>query len=176
MTKAKDAKMLYSIGDRIVHAFYGVGQVVDIEEKKLNEKTTTYYVVETRNSTYWLPVENADNERIRPIATSETIEDNVIQALKDAPQEMASHYKTRKKRIKDVRSTGKIVPIAKLVRDLTYRQFSKGGLTTIESRNLDRLRNQLTSEWARSVGTKRSKVRAKIRKILQQHQKEEEVR
>jgi RNA polymerase-interacting CarD/CdnL/TRCF family regulator len=169
MDTRNETKMPYSIGDKIVHAYYGVGQVVDIEDKQLNDKTTTYYVVETRNSTFWLPVKKADNERIRPIASSQTIENNVIEALKADPQEMASHYKTRKKRIKDVRTSGEIVPIARLVRDLTYRRFTKGNLTDVESRNLDHLKSHLVSEWARSVGITRRKVRAKIRKILWQH-------
>jgi RNA polymerase-interacting CarD/CdnL/TRCF family regulator len=172
MNTINKIKMSYSIGDKIVHAYYGVGQVIDIEDKKLNDKTTTYYVVETRNSTFWLPVEKADNERIRPIASSVTIENNVVEALKADPQEMASHYKTRKKRIKDVRTSGEIVPIARLVRDLTYRRYKKGGLTDTESRSLDRLRSRLTAEWARSVGTTRSKVHAKIRKILLRHREE----
>jgi RNA polymerase-interacting CarD/CdnL/TRCF family regulator len=117
-------------------------------------------------------VEKADNERIRPIATSETIENKVVETLEADPREMASHYKTRKKRIKDVRLSGEIVPIARLVRDLTYRQFTKGNITDVENRNLEKLRSRLISEWARSVGTTRQQVRKKIRKILQQHRKE----
>ena len=172
MNATKETEMPYSIGDKIVHAYYGVGQIIDIEEKILNDNATTYFVVETRNSTFWLPVEKADNERIRPITSSETIEKNVVETLEADPQVMASHYKTRKKRIKDVRQSGEIVPIARLVRDLTYRQFTKGNITDVENRNLEKLRNRLVSEWARSVGTTRREVRKKIRKILQQHRKE----
>jgi RNA polymerase-interacting CarD/CdnL/TRCF family regulator len=172
MNTIKEKRMPYTIGDKIVHAYYGVGQVVGIEEKILNDNTTTYFVVETRNSTFWLPVDKADNERIRPIASSETIEKKVVETLEADPREMASHYKTRKKRIKDVRLSGEIVPIARLVRDLTYRQFTKGNITDVESRNLEKLRNRLISEWARSVGATRRQVRKKIRKILQQHRKE----
>jgi RNA polymerase-interacting CarD/CdnL/TRCF family regulator len=172
MNTIKETRMPYSIGDKIVHAYYGVGQVVDIEDKKLDDKMTTYYVVKTRNSTFWLPVEKADNERVRPIVSSQTIENNVIETLKADPQEMASHHKIRKKRIMDVRTSGEIVPIARLVRDLTYRRFTKGNLTDIERRNLDHLKSRLASEWARSVGTTRRKVHSKIRKILQQHREE----
>lgn len=164
--------MMYSIGDEIVHAHYGVGEVVDIEDKELGGKTTTYYVVETSDSTYWMPVDKADNDRIRPIANSKTIEDNVIEALEADPQEMASHYKNRRKRIKEVVVSGEIVAVAELVRDLTYRQYKKGSLTTIESRNLDRLRTRLVNEWSRSLGVTKRKVNDKLRKILQGHQEE----
>jgi RNA polymerase-interacting CarD/CdnL/TRCF family regulator len=172
MIAIKETEMLYSIGDKIVHAYYGVGQIIDIEEKILNGKETTYYVVETRNSTFWLPVDKADNDRIRPIASSETFKNNVTETLKADPKDMASHHKARKKRIKDVRLSGEIVPIARLVRDLTYRRFMRGSLTEIENRNLEQLTKRLVTEWSRSVGTTRRQVRAKIRKILQQHREE----
>jgi CarD family transcriptional regulator len=163
---------IYSIGDNIVHAYYGVGQIVDIEDKRLNNKENTYYVVEIRNGKFWLPVDKADNERVRSIASSNTFQDNVVQVLAADPQEMASHYQTRRKRIKDVRVSGEILRIARLVRDLTYRRTTKGSLTDVERRNLDRLRNRLVTEWARSVGSTKRKVSAKIRKILQGHQEE----
>jgi CarD family transcriptional regulator len=171
--KMNPTENAYSIGDNIVHAYYGVGQIVDIEDKKLNEKTKTYYVVETKDSTFWLPVNKADNERVRSIASSKTFQDNVVEALAADPKEMASHYQTRRKRIKDVRVSGEILRIAKLVRDLTYRRYAKGRLTDVERRNLDRLRSRLVSEWAKSVGTTKRKVSAKIRRILQRHQEEE---
>jgi RNA polymerase-interacting CarD/CdnL/TRCF family regulator len=172
MNTIKDTEMTYSIGDKIVHAYYGVGQIIDIEDKTLNKKANTYYVVKTKNSTFWLPVDKADNERIRPIASSETFENNVTETLKADPKDMASHHKTRKKRIKDVRLSGEVVPIAKLVRDLTFRRYTKGGLTETENRNLEHLTKRLVSEWARSVGTTRRQVRAKLRNILQQHREE----
>jgi len=162
----------FSIGDDIVHAYYGVGQIVDIEDKQLNDKIHTYYVVQTKDSTFWLPVDKADNERIRSITSSKIFQDSVVEALAADPQEMASHYQTRRKRIKDVRASGEILRIAKLVRDLSYRRYAKGRLTDIERRNLDRLRNRLITEWARSVGITKRKVRAKVRRILQWHQEE----
>ena len=108
------------------------------------------------------------------MASSETFQDDVVETLAADPQEMASHYQTRRKRIKDVRASGEIVRIARLVRDLTYRRATKGSLTDVERRNLDRLRNRLIIEWARSVGSTKRKVSAKIRKILQWQQEEKD--
>jgi RNA polymerase-interacting CarD/CdnL/TRCF family regulator len=167
----KDVKVLYSIGDDIVHVHYGIGEIVDIEEKILNGKTTTYYVVKTKDSTFWIPVEEADNERTRPIVPPETIEDNVIEALEADPQVMASHYKKRQKRIKEVNTSGEIVATAKLVRDLAYRQVTDR-LTVTESRSFDRLKDRLITEWTRSVGITRRKVSCRIQKILQRQREE----
>ena len=139
MTDTKGTDMLYSIGDNIVHSRYGVGEIVDIEDKELFGKTATYYVAKTKDSTFWIPVENANNERTRPVVPSQTIQNEVIEALEDDPHEMASNFKTRRKRIKDVNASGKIVHVAQLVRDLTYRKAQKGNLATLEEKDLEYL-------------------------------------
>ncbi|MCJ7701042.1 MAG: hypothetical protein MUO62_05625 [Anaerolineales bacterium] len=171
MKKNDSPNLMYSIGENIVHAHYGVGEIIRIEDKELFGKTTTYYVVKTNDSTFWLPIEKADNERTRPIVSAETIQDQVIEVLEAGPQEMASHYKTRRKRIEDVIINGGIVPIAELVRDLYYRKTTDS-LTTIESRSYDRLKKRLITEWAKSVGTTTRTVNTKIQKILQRHREE----
>jgi CarD family transcriptional regulator len=172
MTKIKDADMLFSIGDHIVHTNYGVGQVVGIEEKTLSSKTTTYYVVETKDSTFWMPVVKADNERTRQIVPAKIIHNKVIEVLKDDPQEMSSNHKTRRKRIKDVNASGNIILVAELVRDLTYRKGVEGRLAVLEDKDLEYLKNRLITEWAKSVKETKQKVTKKVQKILQQHRVE----
>jgi CarD family transcriptional regulator len=176
MTKIKDEYMLFSIGDYIVHKNYGVGEVVGIEEKTLSSKTTTYYVVETKDSTFWMPVVKADNERTRLIVPAKTIHNKVIEVLEDDPQEMSSNHKTRRKRIKDVNASGNIVIVAELVRDLTYRKAVKGRLAVLEDKDLEYLKNRLITEWitewAKSVRKPKQKVTQKVERILQQHREE----
>jgi CarD family transcriptional regulator len=162
---------MYSIGDEIVHANYGVGEIVGLEEKELMGETKSYYVVKTKDSTYWIPVKKLDNERIRPIATPETIKDSVVEALEAEPQEMADNYKTRRKRINDV--NGEIIPMAQVVRDLSYRQATDR-LNTTERQRLDKLKSRLATEWAASIGITVQNARKKINKILRKHYKKEE--
>lgn len=168
----EESQNLYAIGDTIVHAYYGVGEVVAIEDKTLNGKTTTYYVVQTPNSTFWMSIKKADNERTRPVASSETIKDRVVEALEADPQEMDAHYQSRQKRMKEAIVSGEIVTIARLIRDLTYREYTKGSLTMLESRNLERIKDRLAAEWASSLGTTKRKASRKIEQILHRHQQE----
>ena len=135
----------------------------------MSGKTDTYYVVQTKDSTFWLPVNNADNERTRPLVPPQTIKNKVIETLQDDPQEMASNYQTRRKRIKEVNASGKIVLVAQLVRDLTFRKAKKGSLATLDEKDLEYLKNRLITEWARSVGKTRENVAQKVENLLQLH-------
>lgn len=136
----------YEIGDQIVHSYYGVGMITGIVERNLGEKVIRYYRVETKNSTYYLPVEKAWNSRVRPLI-SEDILQEVKQTLQTNPRIMDEDYKIRRKRIKEVRSSGSIIPMAKIIRDMNFRQATHK-LTDAEARELNQFEEKIAQEWA----------------------------
>jgi RNA polymerase-interacting CarD/CdnL/TRCF family regulator len=83
---------IYAMGDWIVHRHYGVGQVMDIEKKKLNKKVKRFYKIRTKDSTFWLPVKNAKNSRVDPLPSRYKVE-KAIKLLKQPPLEMSRNYK-----------------------------------------------------------------------------------
>ncbi len=159
---------VYSVGDEIVHAVYGVGKITKVEEKELEGETNRYYVVETENSTFWMPIEEADADRTRLVVSSKVIEDEVIDVMKAEPQEMADHYKTRRKTISDAKNDGNIITTAEVVRDLAYRR-AVDRLNTTERRGLNTLKKRLIKEWSASMGEEPRKVRARINQILREN-------
>jgi len=74
----------YAVDDWVVHLYYGVGQIKEIDVKPLNGEEVQCYRVKTENSTFWVPVDQADNPRLRPIASQEKVK-QVIEVFKDAP-------------------------------------------------------------------------------------------
>jgi CarD family transcriptional regulator len=174
MAKKKKEKeqQTYSKGDQIVHTHYGVGEIINIEEKKLLGKSKKYFVVRTADSTFWLPVKKANNKRVRPVADPDKVE-QVIEILKDQPEEMEDHHKSRKSRIRKVKTDQDIATTAELVRDLSYRQAMKK-INATERKALDNLMTRLSSEWAASMDISAQKAREKINRILEQHYQEEE--
>ena len=172
MSNERQIENVYSIGDQIVHKQYGVGEIVTREEKELFGKTAQYYVVETENGTYWLPMKKEDNERIRPIADAEEI-DEVIQTLTDKPEQMQDDFKDRKQRIQKATASGEFHTIATLVRDLSYRR-AESHLTSTEEKEIVKLENRLVNEWAASRKTTAQKIRIKLHKMFRRHQPEQE--
>jgi RNA polymerase-interacting CarD/CdnL/TRCF family regulator len=137
-------------GDWIVHTFYGVGQITGIEHKQIGDNKVKYYKVEARNSTFFVPVKNAENERIRPVA-SKYILRKAIKALKDKPQEFDLDHSLRKKQITDRMNECSLVTNAELVRDLIFRR-KHHRLNDHEENTLSKVISRLVREWAITLG------------------------
>jgi RNA polymerase-interacting CarD/CdnL/TRCF family regulator len=133
-------------GDWIVHTYYGVGQIKSIEKKALGEDQSHYYKVESPNSTYFIPVENAENDRVRPIATKYRLR-KVAKLLRGKPQELDEKHTVRKREISERLSEGSMESTAKLVRDLKGRE-KQFGLNDYDNKVLDDLITRLAVEWS----------------------------
>ena len=97
---AKDAHV-YAKGDWVFHRQYGVGQIVRIEKKRLDQKSKRFYKVKTKNSTYCLPVEDAVNSRVDPLPSRNMIK-QAWAVLKKPPRGMSKDAKARREKIKEV--------------------------------------------------------------------------
>jgi len=159
--------LVYSVGTWIVHVYYGVGQVVRLEKKHLEGKENLYYRVESRNGTFWLPVNKADSDRIRPIVSKSKMR-SAIQALEEPPERLVGNHMQRKTQIKEIQSTGSIVPIARLVRDLSF-QASEKKLSIPEQETLDSLKKRLAMEWSVVFDIKPQEAQKQLNALLEKH-------
>jgi CarD family transcriptional regulator len=133
-------------GNWIVHKRYGIGQIQGVEEKNISGEPADYYRVETHNSIVWLPVEDLNKDAFRALASPEEFEE-AVDILQRPPRQMASNFNTRKKRIREVMGKNSLRAIARLVRDLWYRQTGRT-LSNTEHRALRRFMKRLTAEWS----------------------------
>jgi CarD family transcriptional regulator len=133
-------------GNWIVHQRHGIGQIQGIEQKAISGETVTYYRIETPNSLVWLPVEDLNKEAYRPLASTEQFEEAVA-ILQRPPRQMDTNFTSRQKRIRDVTAKNSIKAIARLVRDLWYRQTGRT-LSNTEHRALRRFMQRLAAEWS----------------------------
>jgi RNA polymerase-interacting CarD/CdnL/TRCF family regulator len=157
--------LIYPEGSWIVHVFYGVGQVIRLEKKHLEGKENLYYRVEGKDGTFWLPVNKADSERIRPVVSKEKMR-SAIQALGEKPHRLIGNHIQRKSKIKEIQSTGSITSIACLVRDLTY-QASEKKLSIPEQETLDSLKKRLAMEWSVVFEIKPKEAEKKLNALLE---------
>lgn len=155
---------MYSKGDWVVHLYYGVGQIEKIEKKTISENTTLYYRVATDNGTFWLPVKNANCDRVRPLATPGEMK-AALNILKRKPRKMESDYKDRQKQIKKAQSDGSLHALCRIIRDLIARQKLKK-LTTLEQKALDNFTDRLLKEWCLSMNIGQSDARQNLFKMV----------
>lgn len=162
----KDNELPYSVGDWIVHHFYGVGQVKKVEKKRLNKTKALYYKVEAKDSVYWVPVEKSDSKRIRPV-TSKTRLKKALRLLKKAPDEMDPNHKKRESRINEIKTEGRLSSICQIVRDLSAKERQKP-LSTREKHALETFKDLLLREWSVCVGISIDDARHELQDSLQE--------
>ena len=155
----------FAKGDWIVHLYHGVGQVISIESKSLDGNKVKYYKVQTKDSIYWVPVGQVDEERIRPLSTPKEI-DKALRIIRRKPRQMSTDHMKRKNQINDVRSIGAIDEVAKIIRDLSARQAAEK-LNDSEERALNHFTDRLVSEWSVSKDISMDEARQNLTEILQ---------
>ena len=165
----KENENMYSVGDWLVHMIFGVGQGKKLEKKPIGGVQKLCYHVKTEDGVFWLPTDNADNERVRPIAGPKHIQ-RALEALKKAPKQMAGNFQTRRKRIRKVSLDGDLSTDLKLVRDLNARQFKKG-LNATEQDAFNTIIKRFLQEWSLSKGIEIREVRQKLERFLQESRK-----
>jgi RNA polymerase-interacting CarD/CdnL/TRCF family regulator len=143
MTAKKNA---FSRGDWVVHLTHGIGQVQRMEKKTLGGKKKKYFRVENKNCVFWVPVEQAEQSRVRPVASRYQLR-KAIKALKEPPRKDILDSKQRQKWIKETRSNGSLSMISELVRDLSALQDSKS-LGENDRRSFDFFKKLLLQEWS----------------------------
>jgi RNA polymerase-interacting CarD/CdnL/TRCF family regulator len=160
----------FSKGDWIVHLHYGVGQITGIEKKQIGDEKTAYYRAQTENSTFWVPVNELDDTRVRQIASKYRIR-KAIKILKDTPEALSDDHNERKRQINEVMGEISLESGARLVRDLSARQASNK-LNPSEEKALDQFSQNFILEWSVSMDSEIEKTREKFQELISEiHQK-----
>lgn len=159
------AENIYSKGDWIVHANYGVGQVKGKDKKSLDGEKMTFLKVKTFNSIYWLPVTNLDVDHIRPLASKYQIT-RALTLIRKAPKEMDKDHKQRSKDISQAFSDVSLYTKARMIRDLNGRRVTIR-LNQSEGDAFDKMKKQLLNEWSVISGADEDTLADKLDTALQ---------
>jgi RNA polymerase-interacting CarD/CdnL/TRCF family regulator len=151
-------------GDWVSHLYHGVGQVEGKEKKILDGKTREYYKVQTRNGVYWIPTDDLDPERIRPVVSDKKLQKS-IGILESAPELMDSKHTVRKNRINQVIEDGDLDGFCTLLKDL-HGKRAGDKLNTTEQRAHTNIKKKIASEWSATREISLQDANKEINKIL----------
>jgi RNA polymerase-interacting CarD/CdnL/TRCF family regulator len=159
-----NSEKTYEVGDWIVHLIHGVGQVQRIENMLVRENKRPCYRVRTDDGTFWLPVDNANNKRVRSLTAPERFQ-HALGNLRKAPKKMKKNYQSRRKHIQNVMFDGDLNTDVKLIRDLNARMFRKG-LSFTEQAAFNTITKRFLQEWTVSIGINLQEARQEMNRIL----------
>ena len=140
--------MRYSVGDKVVHPHHGPGWIAGIEHRELLDGTKRYYVIEVpgQRLTVHMPVGKADEGGMR-LAMSQSRFPRVLSMLRSSPHLLPMDYKERQEQIWAQLKTGRVMQLARMVRDLTWHR-ERAHLTKTDSDCLKQGCDLLAAEMA----------------------------
>jgi len=162
----------YSLGDKVVHRNYGVGQIEGIESKSLNGIDVECYKVKTENSIFWFSTDTKENPRVHPVASQKQIK-LAVKILKSPSHELEEDPIKWKERIDKVQADGEFLDMTTLLRDLASLKTKKK-LSRTQEQALSKLEDRLIKEWAASTNTDSGPIRTLLEGYLQEgHSKDQ---
>lgn len=156
---------MFQVGDAVVHAARGAGVVEDIVEREWHGGSKRYYIISLLSdpgTRLMIPAVVAEEIGLRH-AVSKTRLVSVWRVFEEVPEELPVDHKKRYKVIEDRISSGEIVDVAGIVRDLAWRKQVKGNLTITGSRIFEHVIVMLASEVAAVKGISFDEAESAVR-------------
>lgn len=156
--------MQYEVGDKVIHWAYGVGEVVQIDTKKLGGQNGTYYKVQVRDLTIWVPVEDANKSSLRPPTPARKFK-KILGILRETGVELSNDRLERKNWLSESLRSGSLESICRVIRDLSaYAKVKK--LNDNDSLVFERAKNLLLEEWRLSLDIPLAEAQKQLKSIL----------
>jgi RNA polymerase-interacting CarD/CdnL/TRCF family regulator len=141
--------MDFQIGEQVVHRVFGLGEIIKLDEKTIQGRTSSYYVVRISDITLWVLVNNAAGSSLRLPTPAGDFEE-IFAILSGPGQPLSTDRLERKNQLAAQLKDGKLSSFCRIVRDLTFRRQSKK-MNENDKDVLGLAKNLLLSEWAASL-------------------------
>ncbi len=137
---------MFNVGDKIVYPMHGAGVIDAIEEKDILGEKQSYYILKMPGEVkVMVPTAKAEEVGVRNIIDKSSA-DKVIGVLEQDETAMDKNWNKRYRDNMEKMKSGDIYEVADVVRNLSFKQKEKGGLSTGEKKMLNNAKQILISE------------------------------
>ncbi len=141
--------MDFNTGDRVMHTTHGLGRVLGIEERTLNDNTAVYYMIQVADLTIWVPADENLKNRLR-LPTSEVGLRKSLSILSSPAEKLPDDRRQRNLQLQEMLKDGRFESLCKVIRDLTaYRKTH--AWNDYDSALMKRSISKLVGEWSVSL-------------------------
>jgi CarD family transcriptional regulator len=156
--------MNFNVGDQVVHWSYGLGEIVQLDEKMLLGRSNLYYVLKTRNLVLWVPVNETGEKSLRyPTPPGEFVK--LFDILRSPAAPLSRDRLERKKQLSDLLRDGKLESVCRAIRDLVSHHRTQK-LSDYDATFMERALGFLISEWTFSLSVSNSQAMMEINHLL----------
>ena len=137
---------MFNVGDKIVYPMHGAGVIDAIEEKDILGEKQSYYILKMPGEVkVMVPTAKAEEIGVRNVIDKSSA-DKVIGVLEQDETAMDKNWNKRYRDNMEKMKSGDIYEVADVVRNLSFKQKEKGGLSTGEKKMLNNAKQILISE------------------------------
>ena len=158
---------MFNVGDMAVYPAHGVGEIRDIETRKVGNIEQSFYVLKISDSSMivMIPTSSSDSVGLRSIIAPSEV-DKVFKILQEHDVDIESQpwnqrYRAYMEKIK----TGSVFEIARVLRDL-YRLSDDKDLSFGERKMMDTAKSLLTKEISLASKIKEDQVAKNIDQLF----------
>ncbi len=160
---------MYNLGDKIVYPMHGAGVIESIEEKEILGEIRKYYVIAMPlgDIKLMVPIDNADDIGVRNIIDYTDV-NKVYTVLEQDTEITELNWNKRYRQNLDKMKSGDIYEVARIVRNLAFRNKEKG-LSSGEKKMLNNAKQILISELILVEGSSADFMNSKIEDIIEKN-------
>jgi RNA polymerase-interacting CarD/CdnL/TRCF family regulator len=138
--------MNFHVGDKVIHWAYGLGEIVQIDEKIIQDRLTKCYVFRASSMMIWVPIDDLSKHNLR-LPTLPDEFNRLYKQLTGPCEKLTEDRNLRKDQLIANMKDGQLSSLIKVVRDLTnFKRSNK--LNDHEKSILERATNLLLAEWS----------------------------
>jgi RNA polymerase-interacting CarD/CdnL/TRCF family regulator len=154
----------FQVGDQVIHAAYGLGVIVDLDEKVLSGRTRQYYVVQANNLTLWVPIDQGGERSLRRPTPRREFQ-KLFTILNSPGISLPPDRHERKLHLVERLKDRNLEAICLVIRDLTkHRNTSK--MNDTDNAILERSRESLLVEWSTVLSIPLKEAEHELRRLL----------
>lgn len=136
-------------GDLVMHCTYGLGKVINVEERAIHGPVMLYYAVQIGDMTVWVPADDHLGTRLRP-PTHGTEFQRLLDILAGPGEKLPDDRHERKELLEMWLKDGRAESLCRVIRSLTnFRQVHP--LNDNDQIFLRRTQHALIGEWGYSL-------------------------
>jgi CarD family transcriptional regulator len=160
--------MDFKVHDQVIHWAYGLGEIIQLDEKEVSGQVSKYYIVDiaqTNNLTLWVPVSENGECRLRYV-TPESEFKKLFKVLASHGEAVPEDRLLRKTQMMERLKDGRLDSVCRVIRDLT--EFGrKNKLSEYDNTILERAKQFLLNEWVIALSVPVQQAEQELQTILE---------
>ncbi len=154
----------YQVGDTVIHASYGLGEIIKMDEKFIHGRQMLCYVVRVGNLTIWVMADEPGKSGLR-LPTPDNDFENLFVILSSPGKLLPTDRFERKNELFERMKAGDLTSICTVIRDLNaYRHIKQ--LNDYDKTVMERAEHLLLDEWMFSRSVSLNQAYDELKRLL----------